>query len=293
MAVIGSDCANPERTPRGNPGAQCRDLGSGAVRARCTSGILSLDASVAHTRAPANLPFSIGAAAFARDTGGTPGQRSPRGMLARGNTMPRASLSGRSSGSLAHRADGSRRWSRREPRRLDAQQAPYACEAATQRSQGVWNTATQSHDGGAWGGLPAVPSFNRVAGALSGLRVLVVEDDTDIRELLIAVLADAGAVVESAESAAAGLNAVCCFQPQLLVSDIGMPGEDGYSFIRRVRALGAHAGGNIPSIALTAFSSATDREKALGAGFTLHLSKPIDPVDLVCAVKKLAQGRAG
>jgi CheY-like chemotaxis protein len=120
------------------------------------------------------------------------------------------------------------------------------------------------------------------------LRVLVVEDDPDARELVAAILEDAGAVVESAESAAAGFAAVQSFRPQLLVSDIGMPDEDGYSLIRRVRALGAAGGGGIPSIALTAYTQAQDRAKAMDAGFNLHMGKPIKPTDLVAAVKTLA-----
>ena len=170
-------------------------------------------------------------------------------------------------------------------------ETPFTCDAVRTNAADLWNVATRGADpetGSAWSGLPALPGFPRVAGLLQGLRVLVVEDDIDIRELLTAVLADAGAVVQSAESAASGLDAVRDFQPMLIVSDIGMPDEDGYSFIRRVRALAPHAGGSTPSIALTAFSSDTDREKALGAGFTVHLSKPIDPIDLIMAVKKLA-----
>jgi CheY-like chemotaxis protein len=213
-------------------------------------------------------------------------------MLAQRNVMPHSSVplqrfSGSDLGSHEPHAAWSRLEAALQGSTRDAE-APFACDRVEQYSPGLWNAATQGQDGSAWGGLPAVPSFSRIAGALTGLRVLVVEDDTDIRELLIAVLADAGAVVESAESAASGLDALRYFHPQLLVSDIGMPEEDGYSFIRRVRALGADDGGDIPSIALTAFTSDTDREKALGAGFTIHLSKPIDPIDLICALKNLA-----
>jgi CheY-like chemotaxis protein len=123
---------------------------------------------------------------------------------------------------------------------------------------------------------------------LSGLRVLIVEDDADARELVTAILEDAGAVVEAAESAATGFAAMRSFRPQLLVSDISMPDEDGYSLIRRVRALGASDGGAIPSIALTAYTRIEDRAKALRAGFNLHMGKPVRPVDLVVAVKTLA-----
>jgi CheY-like chemotaxis protein len=134
--------------------------------------------------------------------------------------------------------------------------------------------------------LPDTSSPNE----LDGLRVLVVEDDPDIRELLGAILSQAGAVVASAESAASGFDTFRGFRPQLVVSDIGMPYEDGYSFIRRVRALGADAGGMIPSIALTAFTTDKDRARALLAGFTLHMGKPVEAIELVCAVKTLAAG---
>jgi CheY-like chemotaxis protein len=138
------------------------------------------------------------------------------------------------------------------------------------------------------GGLPPAPGAPHPASALGGLRVLVVEDDPDARELVSAILEDAGAVVESAPSAATGFAAIRTFHPQLLVSDIGMPDEDGYSLIRRIRALADADGGSIPSIALTAYTRPEDRAKALGAGFTLHMGKPISPVALVSAIRHLA-----
>jgi CheY-like chemotaxis protein len=131
----------------------------------------------------------------------------------------------------------------------------------------------------------------RESGSLGGLRVLIVEDDPDARELMIAILEDAGAVVDSAESAAAGFAAMSTFRPELLVSDIGMPGEDGYSLIRRIRSLDATEGGAIPSIALTAYTRLEDRAKALGAGFTVHMGKPIRPADLVAAIQALVAPR--
>jgi CheY-like chemotaxis protein len=138
------------------------------------------------------------------------------------------------------------------------------------------------------GGRSPLPQPPDRARLLSGLRVLVVEDDADARELVTAILEDAGAVVEAAESAAAGFAAMRSFRPNLLVSDISMPDEDGYSLIRRVRALAVIDGGDIPSIALTAHTRIEDRAKALRAGFTLHMGKPVRPVDLVSAVKTLA-----
>jgi CheY-like chemotaxis protein len=124
--------------------------------------------------------------------------------------------------------------------------------------------------------------------ALRRVRVLLVEDDPDARELVGAVLVDAGAVVKSVSSAAAALDAFAKFRPQLLVSDIAMPDEDGYSLIRRIRALDPSQGGSIPSIALTAYTRAEDRTKALAAGFTTHIGKPVNPADLVAALGNLA-----
>jgi PAS domain S-box-containing protein len=126
-----------------------------------------------------------------------------------------------------------------------------------------------------------------VANLLAGLRVLVVEDDPDARELVNATLTSVGAVVSSAASASEGFEVLLTFKPQLLVSDIAMPGEDGYSLMRRVRALEAGQG-SLPSIALTAYTRPEDRTKALAAGFTTHIGKPVDPSDLVAAVSNLA-----
>jgi CheY-like chemotaxis protein len=138
------------------------------------------------------------------------------------------------------------------------------------------------------GAVPPSGRGQRRVDVLQGLRVLVVEDDPDARELVMTILEEAGAVVQSAPSAATGFAAVRTFHPQLIVSDIGMPDEDGYSLIRRVRALGEDEGGRVPSIALTAYTRAEDRAKAIGAGFTLHMGKPVSPTALVSAVQHLA-----
>lgn len=123
---------------------------------------------------------------------------------------------------------------------------------------------------------------------ITGLRVLLVEDDPDARDLLASILSDAGAEVESVASVAAALQAFPRFRPQLLVSDIGLPEEDGYSLIRRVRALTPGQGGALPSVALTAYTRPEDRSKALAAGFTTHIGKPVDPADLLAALGNLA-----
>jgi PAS domain S-box-containing protein len=122
---------------------------------------------------------------------------------------------------------------------------------------------------------------------LTGTRVLVVDDEPDARELLEAVLVSAGAAVETAASAAQGLAALPRFQPHVLVSDVGMPEEDGYAFIQRVKGLPGTVG-TIPSIALTAYTRAQDKSKALAMGFTTHIGKPVNPDDLIAAVANLA-----
>jgi CheY-like chemotaxis protein/anti-sigma regulatory factor (Ser/Thr protein kinase) len=136
----------------------------------------------------------------------------------------------------------------------------------------------------------ATPSLAPVAGTLTlpGVRVLIVDDDADARELLSIVLQSAGALVEACDSAAAGFAALRRFRPHVLVSDIGMPQEDGYMLARRVQALPVDDGGGIPSVALTAYTRNEDRAKALAAGFTTHLGKPVNPDDLVATVANLA-----
>ena len=139
-------------------------------------------------------------------------------------------------------------------------------------------------------GVERPPSANSRGGgtSLRGLRIVVVEDDDDSRELLSAILNEAGARVESVASAAEGIAAVRRVRPQILVSDIAMPDEDGYSLLRKVRALGAAEGGAVPAIALSAFTQPEDCAKALAAGFTLHVGKPIVPQDFVEIVRDLS-----
>ena len=120
--------------------------------------------------------------------------------------------------------------------------------------------------------------------ALRGLRVLVVDDDEDARNLVKAVLEGCGSSVVTAASAAEGLSALDRERPDVLISDIGMPGEDGYDLIRRVRALPSSRGGNIPAAALTAFARSEDRTRVLSAGYSIHIPKPVEPAELVAAV---------
>jgi PAS domain S-box-containing protein len=123
---------------------------------------------------------------------------------------------------------------------------------------------------------------------LAGARLLLVEDDADARELMTAILVDAGLTVKSVCSALAALDLFPSFRPQLLVSDIGLPEQDGYSLIRHIRALDDEQGGSIPALALTAYTRPEDRTKALAAGFTTHIGKPVNPADLLAALANLA-----
>ncbi len=127
---------------------------------------------------------------------------------------------------------------------------------------------------------------------LSGLKVLVVDDEADARDLVRHVLAECDAEVYTASVAEEALALVESARPHVLISDIGMPNIDGYELLRRVRALGVAKGGQLPAIALTAFARSEDRTRALRAGFLVHVSKPVEPSELVATVASVA-GRAG
>jgi PAS domain S-box-containing protein len=131
-------------------------------------------------------------------------------------------------------------------------------------------------------------SSRRRRRVLDGLRLLVVDDDRDAREVLEEALASAGCSVRAADSAAQGLELVRNFRPHVIVSDVGMPNEDGYSFMRHVRELGARQGGDVPSVALTGYARHGDRTLAIAAGFTAHVAKPVMPDDMVELVANLA-----
>ena len=127
---------------------------------------------------------------------------------------------------------------------------------------------------------------------LSGIRVLVVDDDPEARDVIEAALTSASAEVRVAPSVDAALEEMARARPDVLVSDIAMPERDGYELIRTVRARAASDGGRIPALALTAFARVEDRRRALLAGFQMHASKPIDPDELIAMVASLAQGTA-
>ncbi|WP_437651255.1 hybrid sensor histidine kinase/response regulator [Sorangium sp. So ce362] len=130
------------------------------------------------------------------------------------------------------------------------------------------------------------------AADLTGVRVLVVDDQPDAREVAQRVLEDCAASVTTAGSAAEAMATLERERPDVLVSDLGMPGEDGFQLIRRMRGLGAARGGATPAIALSALARAEDRARALGAGYQAHVAKPLDPAELVGVVASLVRERA-
>ncbi len=141
---------------------------------------------------------------------------------------------------------------------------------------------------------PTVPSAASAAVGfqqceeLAGVRVVAVDDDADARKLLETVLTRCRAEVTVVASAAEALEAVRRMRPDVLLSDVEMPGEDGYSFIAKVRALPSEEGGQTPAAALTAYARMEDRTKALRAGFQMHVPKPVEPAELVAVVANLA-----
>ena len=139
----------------------------------------------------------------------------------------------------------------------------------------------------------AVHTDAPVDGSLSGLRILVVDDEADAREVMRFMLERGGAHVRPADSAAPALDALRDEPPDVLISDIGMPIEDGYVMVRRLRAMEESLGCRTPAIALTAYASDEDARRAHTAGFDAHLSKPVDPARLIETAAALAGGRRG
>ena len=126
---------------------------------------------------------------------------------------------------------------------------------------------------------------------LAGRRILVVDDELDARDLLAEILSQAGADVVVVGSADEALETLARWRPDVLVSDIGMPGDDGYILIRKVRALSAGQGGRVRALALTAYARSEDRALALEAGFHAHIAKPVDPLELTALIAGLAPER--
>lgn len=123
--------------------------------------------------------------------------------------------------------------------------------------------------------------------ALNGLKILVVDDELDSREVVRNILELSGATTFAADCAESGFELLCKERPDILLSDIGMPQVDGYQFIRRVRGLSSELGGETPAIALTAFAREEDKQRALKSGYNLHLTKPVEPAFLISAIAKM------
>ncbi len=126
--------------------------------------------------------------------------------------------------------------------------------------------------------------------SLEGIRVLIVDDEADTRDLLRTLLERCGAAVDVVSSAKEALSALRARLPDVLVSDVGMPGENGYDLIRKVRALDAGQGGAVPAIALTAYAGPADRRSAFLNGFHAHMAKPVEPDELLALIRRLARG---
>ncbi|MEJ7708930.1 MAG: response regulator [Pyrinomonadaceae bacterium] len=128
---------------------------------------------------------------------------------------------------------------------------------------------------------------------LEDLSVLIVDDEAATRDLLTMILKQNGAEVISASSTSEALEILKKSKPDVLVSDIEMPGEDGYKLILKLRALEAEQGGRIPAAALTAYARTEDRVRALSAGYQIHVPKPVEPNELVTVVASLAGRTVG
>jgi signal transduction histidine kinase/ActR/RegA family two-component response regulator len=122
---------------------------------------------------------------------------------------------------------------------------------------------------------------------LNDVRVLVVDDEVEARDVLRSALSVFGAQVHAVDSIDAAIETLSAWQPHVLVSDLGLAGEDGYTLIRRVRSLEAAGGGRIPAVALTALSRPEDRLRALAAGFQMHVAKPVEPQELALVIASL------
>lgn len=137
--------------------------------------------------------------------------------------------------------------------------------------------------------VPAATQMTNLPASLQNVHLLVVDDEADTRELLLLVLQERGAIVNTAATVREAIELFQRDRPHVLISDISMPEEDGYMLIRQVRALEANDGQSTPAIALTAYARSIDRDATLQAGFQVHLAKPIEPHTLVEAIESLVQ----
>jgi CheY-like chemotaxis protein len=148
--------------------------------------------------------------------------------------------------------------------------------AAMRSSSEIFPTAEGA---AAWGSPPPI----------SGLRVLLVDDEAETLATLTALLEQRGAQTKAARSVGDAFEVFQAWRPDVLVSDIGMPEEDGYALIRKIRGRERELGGHVPAIALTAYARVEDRLKILSSGFQMHVPKPVDPVELVTVIASVYQ----
>jgi CheY-like chemotaxis protein len=144
-----------------------------------------------------------------------------------------------------------------------------------------WNITKRDYD------VSAEKILSGTEPVLEGLKILIVDDEADTLDMLTIALEQYKGEVKAATSVAEALETFVQWEPDILVSDIGMPGEDGYDLIRRIRSIKKELEKKVPAIALTAYSRSEDRIKALSAGFQMHLSKPIDPAELAAVIASL------
>jgi CheY-like chemotaxis protein len=116
-----------------------------------------------------------------------------------------------------------------------------------------------------------------------------VDDDADALELAATILSDGGATVKTCRSAVAAYTLLQEWRPDILVSDIDMPGEDGYTLIRKIRALDEARGGKTPAVALTAYGRTEDRVQTLSSGYSMHIPKPVDPEEFTTIIARVAR----
>lgn len=141
--------------------------------------------------------------------------------------------------------------------------------------------------------MPRPPKGAAPIQRLDGLHILVVEDDADGRELMSTVIERAGARATTVASVKAALQALESAQPDALVSDIGLPNEDGFALIRQIRAREAERGGFLPAVALTGYVHEEERASVLAAGFQVHVPKPVDLADLMAAIVSVTRDARG
>jgi CheY-like chemotaxis protein len=127
------------------------------------------------------------------------------------------------------------------------------------------------------------------APSLAGISVMIVDDERDTRELLKMIIEQFGAHIRAFASSAEAIETLKQWKPDVIISDIEMPGEDGYAFIRKVRSLEAEAGAHTPAVALTAYARTEDRLRALSAGYQMHVAKPVEPAELAVVISSLVK----